>query len=110
MPISVFEGMHGLSLRLTPPRNNQRACINLAEDYDFAGAVAQLEERRRGTAEARGSSPLSSTALSRSAQTPLTVGSNPFRNHFGYWIDVVAAGQDVVVTRRGKPRLRLTPA
>jgi prevent-host-death family protein len=48
--------------------------------------------------------------LSQSGQTPLTVGSNPFRNHFGYWIDVVAAGQDVVVTRRGKPRLRLTPA
>jgi prevent-host-death family protein len=48
--------------------------------------------------------------LSQSPATPLTVGSNPFRNHFGYWIDVVAAGQDVVVTRRGKPRLRLTPA
>jgi prevent-host-death family protein len=61
-------------------------------------------------AEARGSSPLSSTSLSQSPLAPLTVGCNPFRHHFGYWIDVVAAGQDVVVTRRGKPRLRLTPA
>jgi antitoxin (DNA-binding transcriptional repressor) of toxin-antitoxin stability system len=48
--------------------------------------------------------------LSQPRRAPLTVGSNPFRNHFGYWIDVIAAGQDVVVTRRGKPRLRLTPA
>ncbi len=110
LPSELFTDRHAVQLRLTPPRNNQRACINLADDYDFDGAVAQLEERRHGMAEARGSSPLSSTSLSQSPPAPLTVGSNPFRNHFGYWIDVVAAGQDVVVTRRGKPRLRLTPA
>jgi prevent-host-death family protein len=28
----------------------------------------------------------------------------------GYWLDQVAAGQDVVVTRRGKPMVRLTSA
>jgi len=27
---------------------------------------------------------------------------------FGYWLDRVAAGEDAVVTRRGKPMIRLT--
>jgi prevent-host-death family protein len=40
----------------------------------------------------------------------LTVGSNPLRNHLGYWMDVVAEGQEVVVTRHGRPRLRLLSA
>jgi hypothetical protein len=97
-------------MRLTPPRNNQRACINLAEDYEFAGAVAQLGEHRAGSAKVRGSSPLSSTSSSSSEPTPISVGSNPFRDQLGYWMDVVAAGQEVIVTRHGKPRLRLSPA
>jgi prevent-host-death family protein len=111
LPPAVFANRHAVQLRLTPPRNNQRACINLADDFVFEGAIAQLEERLRGTQEVGGSSPPSSISSSAPEPAPpLTVGSNPFRNHFGYWIDVVAAGQDVVVTRRGKPRLRLTPA
>ncbi len=61
-------------------------------------------------AEARGSSPLSSTSLSEPEPAVLTVGSNPFRNHLGYWMDVVAEGQEVVVTRHGRPRLRLLSA
>jgi antitoxin (DNA-binding transcriptional repressor) of toxin-antitoxin stability system len=28
----------------------------------------------------------------------------------GYWIDRVAAGEEVLLTRRGKPRIRLSPA
>jgi prevent-host-death family protein len=38
------------------------------------------------------------------------IGSNPFRNHFGYWLERAAAGEDVVVTYRGKPRVRLSAA
>lgn len=95
-----------IQLRIEPPRNGQRACINLAADYEFAGAVAQLEERRRGTPEAGGSSPPSSTP-SPSGQIVHTVGSNPFRNHFGYWLERAAAGEEVVVTYRGRPRVRL---
>ena len=53
-------GKHGIHLRLAAPRNGQRACITLAADVEFSGAVAQLGERRRGTAEATGSSPVSS--------------------------------------------------
>ena len=61
-------------------------------------------------AEARGSSPLSSTSSSSLEPAPISVGSNPFRDRLGYWMDVVAAGQEVIVTRRGRPRLRLTAA
>ncbi len=66
-PISVVAGRSMLHLRLAPARNNQKQLTHAAADYDLAkmidqlGAVAQLGERRRGTAEARGSSPLSST-------------------------------------------------
>ena len=67
LPMSTFGTRTYAQLRLAPSRNQQRARINWAEDYDFAvtlerlGAVAQLGERRDGIAEARGSSPLGST-------------------------------------------------
>jgi prevent-host-death family protein len=41
---------------------------------------------------------------------PTIVGANAFRDHLGDWIDRVAAGEHVLVTRRGKPRIRLSPA
>jgi prevent-host-death family protein len=102
---ALVSGKHQQHLRLTPPRNGQRACITRAEDFAFEGATAQLGERRRGTAEVVGSSPTSST----SRDQPLTVGSNPFRDQLGYWMDRVAAGEEVVITRHGKPRVRLSP-
>jgi hypothetical protein len=110
LPISMCANRRAIHLRLVPPRNNQRACINLADEFAFEGAVAQLGERRAGSAKVRGSIPLSSTSSSSSEPTPITVGSNPFRDHLGYWMDVVADGQEVVVTRHGKPRLRLLAA
>src|SRR3954454_21475327 len=60
IPIDVAAGKSALHLRLAPARNGQRAALNWAEQFKL-GAVAQLAERRRGTAEARGSNPLSST-------------------------------------------------
>lgn len=62
LPASMVIDRHSLNLRVAPARNNQRAAINFAADYEL-GAVAQLEERRPGRAEVRGSSPLSSTLL-----------------------------------------------
>ncbi len=109
VPISVVAGVNVIQLRLTLPRNNQRACINLADDYDFAGAVAQLGERRAGSAKVRGSSPLSSTASPLSPPSAVTVGSNAFRDKLGYWMDRVAAGEAVTITRRGRPRFRMLP-
>ena len=66
LPMSEFGARTHVQLRLAPSRNHQRAGLNRADDYDFAvtlktfGAVAQLGERRAGSAKVRGSSPLGS--------------------------------------------------
>ncbi|MBA3838890.1 MAG: type II toxin-antitoxin system prevent-host-death family antitoxin [Thermoleophilaceae bacterium] len=61
-------------------------------------------------AEARGSSPLSSTSKDADGFLPRTVGAHEFRNHFGYHLDRAAAGEELLVTRRGRPYARLSPA
>jgi len=68
LPIELMERHPRISLRVQPPRNNQRRGINWADDFDFAatlgrhqGAVAQLGERQLGMLEATGSSPVGST-------------------------------------------------
>jgi hypothetical protein len=106
LPVEAIAGQHGLHLRLTPPRNGQRACITLAEEFAFEGAVAQLGERRAGSAKVRGSSPLSSTE----SPEPVTVGVNAFRDGLGVWMDRVAAGEEVILTRHRRPKIRLSPA
>ncbi len=63
VPAAVAVDKHALSLRLSDPRNGQRACINLASSFDFEGAIAQLGERVTGSHEVVGSSPTSSIAL-----------------------------------------------
>jgi prevent-host-death family protein len=139
LPISRVAGISQIYLRLSPARNGQQACTTLADDFDFVGAIAQLGERRAGSAKVAGSSPASSTSspplpavgsdppaagsypspagsdppgsyASPVGSNPLTLGSNPFRDRLGYWMDRVAAGEEVVITRRGKPRVRLSPA
>ena len=60
LPAEVVVDRFELRLRLAPARNNQQVGVTMAADYEF-GAVAQLGERRRGTPEATGSSPVSST-------------------------------------------------
>jgi hypothetical protein len=57
LPIERFLGRSQILLRLRPTRNNQRELINWASDFEFAatlpqpqGAVAQLGERRAGSA------------------------------------------------------------
>jgi len=35
---------------------------------------------------------------------------DPFRDKLGYWVERVAAGEEVIVTRHGRPRIRLSPA
>ena len=103
LPVELVAGRATLQLRLTPPRNGQRACINLASDFEFDGAVAQLVEHLDGIEGARGSSPLSST----SQPVTLDVGAHEFRNHFGYYLERAAAGDEVRVSRRGRPYVRL---
>jgi prevent-host-death family protein len=107
LPSSLAVDRRAVHLRLVPPKNGQRACINLASDYDFEGAVAQLGERLRGTQEAVGSSPISSTPSEPLASV---IGAHEFRNRFGYHMELAAAGEEVLVTRHGKPAIRLVAA
>jgi prevent-host-death family protein len=107
LPSELVVHRRAVQLRLTPPRNGQRACINLASNFEFEGAVAQLEERLHGMQEAGGSSPPSST---HEPPVGRVVGAHEFRNHFGYYMERAAAGEDVLVSRRGKPLVRLSPA
>ena len=36
------------------------------------------------------------------------VGAHEFRNRFGWYMERAAAGEEILVTRRGKPKLRLS--
>ena len=110
LPIENFAGRKGVHLRIGPARNNQRASVHWATAYEFPGAVAQLEERRHGMAEVRGSSPLSSTADSSAPPKEGSVGAHEFRNRFGVYLERAAAGAEISVTRHGRPYARLVPA
>jgi prevent-host-death family protein len=124
LPASLLAGRHTVQLRLAPARNGQRACTNLAEAFSFEGAIAQLGERCHGMAEVVGSSPTSSISTAAEGPAtvgadgpvtvatdgPVTVGANRFRDEFGYWMDRVAAGEEVLITRHGRPRIRLSAA
>lgn len=109
IPIAVVDGRWAIQLRLAPARNGQRAALHFASEYQL-GAVAQLAERCRGTAEAGGSNPPSST-LDVAPDLPASeeVGAHKFRNHFGYYMERAAAGTEILIRRRGTPYARLGP-
>ena len=105
IPITEFGESGTLYLRLSPPRNGQMAGLHFADDYDF-GAIAQLGEHLSGTQGVGGSSPPSSTPPDGST----VVGSHEFRNRFGWYMERAAAGEELLVTHRGRPRIRVAPA
>jgi antitoxin (DNA-binding transcriptional repressor) of toxin-antitoxin stability system len=106
LPAQLLVNKTCVSLRLTPPRNGQRSCINLADDFAFDGAVAQLARARDWQSRGRGfESPQLHSNTQRAATT---IGAEKCRVSVGHWLDQVAAGEDIVVTRRGKPMIRLT--
>lgn len=110
LPVALIEGRGMVSLRLRPARNNQRAALNSAAEYEFPGAVAQLEERVAGSDEVRGSSPLSSTVDKTVVAPALAeVGAHEFRNRFGLYMERAAAGAEILIRRRGRPYARLGP-
>jgi prevent-host-death family protein len=106
LPRELVVGRKEIRLRVKPALNGQRACLNLASEYELPGAVAQLGERVAGSHEVRGSSPLSST----SPPAAIQVGCHEFRNRFGYYLDQAAAGAEIEISRRGRPFARLGPA
>jgi PD-(D/E)XK endonuclease len=106
MPIEDVEGKAAVHLRLAPARNGQRAGVTMAARYRL-GAVAQLGERSAGSRKVVGSIPISSTP---SSGADVVVGAHAFRERFGYWMQLAAAGTDIVITRHGTTRVRLTRA
>jgi prevent-host-death family protein len=109
LTMEYINGLSGLHLRLTAPRNGQRAGLHYAADHRLSGAIAQLGERLRGTQEGAGSSPASSTP-GFAVGADQEVGANKFRRLFGWYLERAAAGESFLVTRRGKPYVRLGPA
>jgi prevent-host-death family protein len=106
LPSKLVVGRSEIWLRVRPTLNGQRACLNLAAEYEFHGAVAQLAERVAGSHEARGSNPLSSTSPPPAVHT----GCHEFRNHFGHYLEQAAAGTTIEISRRGRAYARLVPA
>jgi prevent-host-death family protein len=105
LPIADVAGRWVVHLRLQPAANNQEVAIKYAAQYEL-GAIAQLGERRRGTAEVVGSSPTSSIAGSPAIEE---VRADVLRNRLGHCLDRVKAGERLMITRRGKPLARLEP-
>jgi prevent-host-death family protein len=103
------DGRRALHLRVDQPKNGQRASLNWAAQYELAGAVAQLDRACGWQPQGRGfeSHQLHSDRRRDGFET---VGANPFRNHFGLYMERAATGERFLVTRRGKPYVRLLPA
>ena len=105
LPIELVQDMRTINLRLNPPRNGQRAALHWAADYELPGAIAQLGERSAGSRKVVGSSPTSSIQGDR---RETVVGAHEVRNRFGWYLERAAAGEDIRVTRRGRPYVRRT--
>jgi prevent-host-death family protein len=104
-----IDGKAGLHLRLSPTRNGQSLGLHFAADHLLSGAIAQLGERLAGSQKVVGSSPTGSTRGSPPAES-IEVGAHEFRNRFGWYMERASAGEEFLVTRRGKPKVRLVPA
>lgn len=107
IPIGRVEGMCAIHLRLTPARNNQQAAVNYAREYEFRGAVAQL-------ARAIGWQPVGRGFESHQLHLPdpevETVGAEQFGYAYARFLERAAAGESFLVTRRGRPMARISPA
>ena len=103
LPQRLFVGKSQVHLRVVPPKNGQRSCINLADDYEFYGAVAQLARAPEWHSGGRG---FESPQLH--LEPPMAIGSDEFRNRLGYYLDLAAEGQELTITRWGKRFLRVT--
>jgi prevent-host-death family protein len=106
LPHELAVGRRGIWLRVKPPRNSQRASVNLASQFEFRGAVAQLDRAPRWQ---RGGQGFESPQLHSAQPETLHVGAHVFRNHFGYYLEKAGEGHEVLVSRRGRPYVRLSP-
>jgi prevent-host-death family protein len=107
LPIDLVAGQYVIHLRLAPTKNAQRAAIHWAAEYEFTGAVAQLEVAPRWHRGGRG---FESRQLHQPDRGIQAVGAHEFRNLFGLYMQRASRGESFLVTRRGKPFVRLVPA
>ncbi len=104
LPVSVTDGRSQIMLRLTEPKNRQRACLNWAAEYQLDGAVAQLGRASHWQCEGRG---FESHQLHSSVTT--TLGAYEYRQKMGWYMERASGGETFLITRRGKPYARLSP-
>lgn len=106
IPMSEIDGRQAVHLRVARARNNQVGAVNMASAYEL-GAVAQLG---RAPAWHAGGHGFESRQLhSPEAPDEHEIGAHQFRNHFGYWMERAAAGDEILITRRGRRYARLGP-
>lgn len=106
VPMVDIAGRKVIQLRVSPARNNQVGAVNIASAYEL-GAVAQLGRAPAWHAGGRG---FESHQLHFSeSPTGHQVGAHDFREKFGYWMDRAAAGDEILITRRGRRYARLGP-
>src|SRR4051812_19673409 len=96
--------MRAVHLRVAATKNNQKAALNWAADFEFDGAVAQLARAFGWQPKGQG---FESPQLHSSPTA--AIGSDEFRNRLGYYLDLAAEGQELTITRWGKRFLRVTP-
>jgi hypothetical protein len=108
LPVTMVADRHTIQLRLAPTKNNQVAGVNSAAEYEL-GAIAQLEERLHGMQEVEGSSPSSSTSDTNLVPLENEVGMDVFYSRLAHYVRHAEAGNEILVTRWGRPVARLGP-
>lgn len=117
LPAGMVAGKHAVQLRVSPARNNQRAAINFAKDYEL-GAVAQGKSDALAARRSRvriPPAPLSQPDLAFPDRDDFgdlkqTVGMDEFYAKLAQYVRRAEAGGEVQITRWGKPVARLTPS
>lgn len=113
LPVSLVAGHQAVHLRISEPRNKQRAAINFAAKYEL-GAVAQGKSDALAARRSRvriPPAPLFAGAAGSVDQFDLSgrVGMDEFYAKLAQYVRRAEAGDDVVVTRWGRPVARLGP-
>lgn len=110
-------GKYALHLRTRPARNNQRAAINFAADYEL-GAVAQGKSDALAARRPRVRIPPAPSLDQSDLKFPdrddfvdlkQTVGMDEFYSKLAQYVRRAESGEEVRVTRWGKPVARLAP-
>ena len=116
LPEEMVVGKYGIQLRVTPARNNQRAAINFAKEYEL-GAVAQGKSDALAARRSRvriPPAPLSKPSLrfpnsDDFADLRRNVGMDEFYSRLAQYVRLAESGEQVQVTRWGRPVATLGP-